>query len=188
MRLFVAINLPTGEPQRILDALEPVRSARLPFRWIAPEAIHLTLQFLGQAEDGVARAVDAALRDVAGRYTSFLIGLRDVGVFPNLRRPGVLWIGVEPCAQLATLQQSVQNALEPLGFEPERRAYHPHITVARAMRNASGSGFAPLGSLVAGVAYESSVAVHSVDLMRSHLSRSGARYERLAAAPLGRRA
>jgi 2'-5' RNA ligase len=113
--------------------------------------------------------------------------LGGVGAFPTLRRPRVLWIGVDAAGALVALQADVERSLEPLGFRPETRAYSPHLTVGRVERDARAAAFAGLETVARTIAYRSTVAIETVDLMRSHLSRAGARYERVAALPLERK-
>ncbi len=185
MRVFVAVDLPAPEKTRVMAAFTPIRRAGMPFRWIEPEAAHLTLQFLGQVDDPVIGAIRAALRVTAARHTPFSVQLRGAGVFPDVHRPAVLWLGVAPCKPLLALQSDVARALAALDFEPERRPFHPHVTVARARRDAARQAFAGLAALVPAVTHEASISVDEVHLMQSHLSRTGARYESVAAARLG---
>ena len=185
MRLFVAVNLPAAEQGRIRDATERLRDTALPFRWIAPEALHLTLSFLGEVAEQRMDELMTALGAVAIRHNPFAIRLAGIGAFPGLRRPRVLWLGVADDGSLARLQSHTAAALEPLGFPREQRAYSPHLTLARARSEARPGAFGTLAAAAEGVTHESVVEVNSIDLMRSHLGRSGARYEKIAGAVLG---
>jgi len=169
-------------------ALACLREAGMPFRWLRPEAMHLTLAFLGEVAENAVAAIDAALRITAAEHAPFPVTLRDVGAFPDFRRPNVLWMGMAPSDALHALHRDVAAALEPLGFPPERRVFHPHITLARTQNDTPRSAFGALGGLAASVRLEATTEVTAVDLMRSHLSRAGARYERVSCALLsGRR-
>jgi 2'-5' RNA ligase len=185
MRLFVAVNLPAAEQERIRDATERLRDTALPFRWVAPEALHLTLSFLGEVAEQRIDELMKALGAVAMRYDPFAIRLAGIGAFPGLRRPRVLWLGVADDGSLARLQSATAAALEPLGFPREQRAYSPHLTLARARSEARPGAFGTLAGAAEQVTHESMVQVRSIDLMRSHLSRTGARYEKIADALLG---
>jgi 2'-5' RNA ligase len=103
-----------------------------------------------------------------------------VGAFPQLRRPRVIWVGVDGGDALLALQADVERSLEPLGFEREQRAWSPHLTLGRAEPHTRQTSFAGLAALADSVTYEATVDVESVDLMRSHVGRGGARYERIA--------
>jgi 2'-5' RNA ligase len=86
---------------------------------------------------------------------------------------------------LESLKQDVEWAMASLGFEPEIRAFQPHVTLGRVMSGAQAGAFRELASLAAGIQARSVVRVSSVDLMRSHLTPRGACYDRIVAAPLG---
>lgn len=187
MRLFVALNLPETIRHDIRDATANLREERYPFRWIEGDALHLTLSFLGEVAETRVPELMSTLSTAATRHATFSFRLKGVGAFPNLRRPRVLWLGVENDGSLERLQDDVAGALEPLGFERERRAYSPHLTLARAKNDASPAAFASLAAGVADFEFERTVNVETIDLMRSHLSSAGARYERVGAAPLGSR-
>lgn len=183
MRLFVAVNLPDEEKAKLAQATLPLRTG-LPFRWLLPEAVHLTLKFLGEVAEPRSRAVIEAVENTAARHAPFSLELGGVGAFPSLRRPRVLWVGVMASSVLSALQADVERALARSGFPTEDRPFSPHITVARAWNDAKPAAFQELEQLARSVVYAGIAPVKSVDLMRSHLGRAGARYERIAAAPL----
>jgi len=125
-RAFVAVRPPDG----VLDAVEALVGALdVPdARWTDRDQWHVTLQFLGNRAD--VDAVAAALAPLAVHAGNVRFG--GVGAFPTPRRARVVWLGVatgEPL--LAQLAACVAVLLRPLGFEPEGRAYHPHLTLAR---------------------------------------------------------
>lgn len=184
MRLFVALNLPPAERDRLQRAAGALRVAHLPVRWVQTDALHLTLKFLGEVPEQRAPEIAAALDRVAGGVPRFELELRGVGGFPNLGNPRVVWVGVQAPPQLARLAQDVDDAMAGLGFPREARPYTPHLTLGRAERDARASAFRELTGLAAEFDYAAAIPATSVDLMRSHLSPRGARYERLHAAPL----
>lgn len=185
MRLFVAINLADREKQRVQHAVTGLRSNRFPFRWVAPESVHLTLQFLGEVAEDRAARVEGAVADLAADHGPLDLDIGGIGAFPNLRRPRVLWLGVEPAPELLALHEGLGRALEPLGFARETRPFSPHITLARTRAGARAAEFTGLEALAADISYSAEVHVASIDLMRSHLGREGARYEVVSARPLG---
>lgn len=128
-RLFVAIDL----PEHTKDAILRLREDDLPpGRWPQREAIHLTLHFIGDVPEGVARAYQRILGDVeAGAFELRIAG---AGQFPPEARPRVIWAGVENTAPLRDLHEQVGQALEREGFRRERRRFHPHITLMRFKR------------------------------------------------------
>ena len=100
-------------------------------KWYTPEDYHVTLKFLGSIQGNrqpdIIHAAEAVLKDTA----SFRIRLASPGAFPNIRRPDVLWIGIEENAQLNALAKRLNKAAAEIGFPFESRSYQPHITVAR---------------------------------------------------------
>ncbi len=184
MRLFVAINLPLEERDRLQRAAGVLRAAHLPVRWVQADALHLTLKFLGEVPEERAGEIESALDAAAAGYAPFELELRGLGGFPNLANPRVVWVGVHAPPELARLAAAVEEAMADLGFPREGRAFTPHLTLGRAERDARAGQFRELGRLAAAFDFAAQVPARSVDLMRSHLSPRGARYERLHAAPL----
>ncbi len=184
MRLFVALNLPKKERTRIHRAARDLRDADLPVRWIDPDNFHITLKFLGQVREDRVQAVADTIERVASSTGSFPMTLEGFGAFPTIRRPRVVWLGVDASPELRCLKQDVEWALGDCGFEPETRAFHPHLTLGRANRNDSAGAFRGLDDLMAGLEFHGTVQVRTLDLMRSHLSRAGAKYSVHASARL----
>jgi 2'-5' RNA ligase len=186
VRLFVAVNLPAAERQRLFEETSPLRTGRFPVRWVLPESMHVTLSFLGRVAEEMVSPIREALERATGRYERLVMKVGGVGAFPNLRRPRVLWIGAHGGQTMLDAQADVVHELEPLGFEPEKRAWSPHLTLGRAEKNARATSFNGIAAIATAVMYETEVEVETIDLMRSHLGRGGARYEMIAAAALRR--
>ena len=191
IRSFVAIELSDQARQALADLQENLKAQVPPkaVRWTRPESIHLTLQFLGDVAPGKVEAIAEALRGVGAGQAPFTIQLKELGVFPNPGRPRVVWVGVaEPSGALVALQKGVTQALEPLGFEPEKRPYSPHLTIGRADRRAARQDLAEVGELVTRteVGTLGQVRVEHVVLMKSDLQPGGAVYTPLAVIPLAR--
>lgn len=184
MRLFIAINLPPAERDRLQREAGVLRSARLPVRWVAADALHLTLKFLGEVADARVPRVEQALTHVAAAVPPLDLELRGLGAFPNLGNPRVVWVGVRAPDDLTRLASAMEDAMAELGFAREQRAFSPHLTLGRAERDAHPRDFRALAALAAEFTFRAEVRARSADLMRSHLSPRGARYERLLAAPL----
>jgi len=176
MRLFVAVNLPKKEKDRIFRAARPLRERELPVKWIQPERYHVSLKFLGDVPESRLDDVEAALEKVSTSTAAMNVEISGFGAFPTIRRPSVLWVGIEPTPALRCLKQDVEWALSTCGFERETRAFHPHITLGRAIAEDGAGAFRGLDELAAGLGYQGEIKVRKVDLMRSHLSKDGARY------------
>jgi 2'-5' RNA ligase len=190
IRSFVAIELPDDVRTALADLQGDLKVEVPPkaVRWTRPTSIHLTLQFLGDVAPGHVEAIGDALRGVCAVHAPFAFELKGLGVFPNPNRPRVVWVGVtEPSGTLVAVQKGVSQALVPLGFEPEKRAYTPHLTIGRAARNASRAALAKMGDLItrSEVRTLGQVYVKQITLMKSDLQPSGAVYSPLVVLPLG---
>jgi len=184
MRLFIAINIPKKERNRIYRAARPLREAEYPVRWVESELFHLTLKFLGDVRPAAVPGVEEVIGSVAEKTGSFPMEIGGFGAFPTVRRPRVLWVGADPSPALRCLKQDLEWALSDKGFDRETRAFHPHFTLGRATTNQGAGAFRGLDSLTADLSLSAEVKVWKVDLMESHLSASGPRYEILSSFPL----
>ncbi len=125
-RLFVAIDL----PKEVKEAVVGIAGRELTgARFVPREQLHLTLRFIGDADEAQYQAIKKELGKVKGH--SFYLSLKEVGHFPPGRRPRVLWVGMEESVPLHGLQEEVERALVGIGVPPEERGFSPHITIAR---------------------------------------------------------
>jgi 2'-5' RNA ligase len=185
IRSFIAIDLPDGLKGILREVGQRLRSEirHEGVRWGNVSGIHLTMQFLGDVAESDLPRIGAALAQVGQRHAPFTFTVGGLGCFPNLKKPRVIWVGVqEETGALAALQKEIVESLVPLGFEPERRAFHPHLTLGRARRNIRPADQRRLGPVIAnaGVGELERVHVGSFLLMRSDLRPDGAVYTRLA--------
>lgn len=184
IRTFIAIELP-DEIKRYLTELENrLRdSTAIPAKWVNPEGIHLTLKFLGNVNSNKLNGITKVLENAAASVTPFALNIKEAGAFPNLRKVQIVWIGLDGDTEpLKLLQSRIEDGLVPLGFSREKREFTPHLTLARVRDTASPAEREQLGSAIAGLATDSacSFKVTSVSVMRSQLSREGARYSQIA--------
>jgi 2'-5' RNA ligase len=131
VRTFIAVFPPLEIREKAL-----VRAQRLSpggrVRWARPENIHLTLKFLGDVWEEGLDDLCATLEEVCGRQAAFYAGLAGFGAFPSARRAQILWAGIGAgSSELRSLAANLDAALAPLGFEPKKHPYIPHLTLAR---------------------------------------------------------
>jgi 2'-5' RNA ligase len=184
MRLFVAVELDDAVrtvAARTADELQrQLRRTGLDARWVAADNLHLTLVFIGQVDDQAAGSFVAALSRPFPQ-PPFRLRLGRCGVFPPSGPPRVIWIGLaEGGDRLATLQGEVVRRLQPLGFEPERRPFSAHLTIARVKDVPRAAARDARAIATAASVPDASCLVTRVTLFRSHLSPKGSRYEALA--------
>ena len=183
LRLFVAVNLDAAVKQAIAEAVEPLRASERAVSWVAEANLHLTLRFLGEQPAELVSPLAEALRGVAAEVPAHALTLGGFGAFPTIRRPRVLWLGVQANVASAALYQKVDDACASLGLGREARDFHPHVTLGR-VRPRSTPSPATLADAARLLDTTWMTPVTSVDLMSSRLGPGGARYERLLAAPL----
>ncbi len=132
VRNFVAIPL-EGEVRGILwESVNLWKRIQPGIRWEKRGNFHITLKFIGDSTPDELRSIDEIARDVFGGYGSFRAPFTGMGAFPDLRRPRVLWLGVEfPADFLELVGRFDRELRDRLGIAPERRKFTPHITVGR---------------------------------------------------------
>jgi 2'-5' RNA ligase len=174
-RLFAAIRPPEFIRDLLIDAMDESAD----FRWQSDEQLHLTLRFVGEVERPVADDLAAALGRIAA--PKFDLRINGTGRFEQ-RNSGALWAGVEPKTPLAALAAKVERSCQSAGLEPERRAFHPHITLARwkGRRTREVQAFLERTRDLASEPWR----VEEFILYESRLSRHGAHYETVASYPL----
>jgi 2'-5' RNA ligase len=150
---------------------------------VSPEGIHLTLKFLGNIPVQQTADIVQVMEQASQGISPFELQLIEVGAFPNMRRPRVVWVGIKGKLDiLIGWQQRLDNGLVPLGFAKEARPFTPHLTLARVRDNCSPADRTRLGEMVASahVEVDYKFTVTSLNLMRSQLMPTGAVYSRLA--------
>ena len=174
-RLFVAIRPPEEVRDLLIDAMDDSAD----FRWVGDEQLHLTLRFVGEVERPAANDLADALGRI--RFERFQLRAVGVGRFEQ-RNNGALWAGVEPKEPVAGLAAKVEGACRRVGLEPEKRAFHAHITLARwkGRRSREIATFLARSGGLRSDPFE----VDRFILFESHLGRHGPHYKTVAEYPL----
>ncbi len=189
IRAFIAVELPPAVREAVEGVVRELRSGIGDgVRWVRPEGVHLTLKFLGDIDADSVPAVSRALDRCAASAAPFDLFLEGVGVFPNARRPRVIWIGLGGALELLlALQHSIDRELEGLGFAGERRPFTPHLTLGRVRDGGSPQQGRGVSEAVAAMTVErrAELPVREIALIKSDLRPSGAVYTRLHGAQFG---
>lgn len=178
-RLFIAVEVPPLVKEALGAVQQQLQRGSPPVKWVAPEAMHLTLQFLGATDTQLVTPIGVALRQALAEQPACELRLGQPGGFPNGRRPSVLWVGIDGATSaLEQMQRSIAAALHPLGFPMEARPFQAHLTIGRVRRDASGAQQAQLGSVLSNVSPPPALPwrVTEVILFQSELQREGPRY------------
>src|SRR5581483_8853950 len=175
MRLFVAIEIEPAIRERMNDFVNGLRAKIPEAHWARAEGLHITLKFLGNVADERRTMIENALRSVRGKAVR--LSLKQLGVFPNPRSPRVLWVGIEAGPELQQLAMAVDQQMNSIGFESEKRAFSPHVTLARFNQRPRGD----LGSLLSEAQTGfGTMTANEFHLYESKLSPQGSRYTKLA--------
>ena len=180
IRAFLAID-PPAEVLREIEKIQQALKKTCPFdvRWVNPEGMHLTLKFFGNVSEEDIIAISRIVEKNTSARAPLLLEVKKLGLFPSLKRPKVLWIGLEgDIPPLLVLQKKLEDGFEEAGFEREERPFRPHLTLGRIkttrcpgnpeqfMRDGGGC---EAGSFLAG----------GLCLIKSDLTPRGAVYTRL---------
>jgi 2'-5' RNA ligase len=148
MRCFIAIDIDDtiraglGDLQRTLAAEADVRKGDV--KWVRPEAMHLTLKFLGEIGDQQLVDVCREVGNIAGRHKSFELEVGSVGCFGG-RSARVVWVGAGMnCPSLLQLQQDLEHGLEQAGCPRESRRFSGHLTLCRIRNPRAGAKLAKM--------------------------------------------
>ena len=188
IRSFIAIELPDELKLGLIQLQARLKTEGQPWvKWVDPNGIHLTLKFLGNIPVDRIGDITGAINEAAQGIPPFHLEVKGLGVFPNLRRVQVAWVGMSgEVDKLAQLQRQLEASLARLGFAPESRLFKPHLTLARLRNQASLAERQRFGQLIASTKFEAdySINVEAINLMRSQLTREGAIYSQISSVKL----
>ena len=131
MRVFIAIEISNKE---ILEKIQTFqKNVKIDAKPTRVDQIHFTLQFLGEIDDAKCQQVKDLLNEIS--FTQFQVLLKNVGGFPNLKNPRVIWIGIEKDGErkLTDLANEIGTKLTTIGFEKDKK-FKPHLTVFRVKK------------------------------------------------------
>ena len=178
-RLFVALR----PPPAIRTVLAQVMAGIPHARWQDDDQLHLTPRYIGEVERPVAEDIVAALGQVGAPAP--MVAIVGVGAFDKAGRVDALWARVAPHDALAALHKKVDQALVRIGLAPERRAYLPHVTLARLPRSAGAGPAVDRWRADHATLASEPFALDTLILYESHLGRTQASYEAVMRWPLG---
>jgi len=190
VRSFIAIELPDELKLGLAQLEAQLKMSKPPWvKWVNPYSIHLTLKFLGSIAVDRISEITKAMEEAIQGIPPFRLEVKDLGVFPNLRRVQVVWVGISgEVDKLSQLQQHLESNLARLGFAPETRPFTPHLTLARLRNQASSGERQSFGQLIAITRFETTytIKVDAISLMRSQLTREGAIYSQISSVGLNK--
>jgi 2'-5' RNA ligase len=180
LRVFIAIEIPFLIQNAIYRLTTRLRQEYPSpgIRWVPINNIHLTLKFLGEVPsqnlDILARSLDFEIK----RLEPFSIPFSETGVFPNAKKPRIIWIGLNYLPGLADLISIIESTSSGLGYHTEERPFSPHITLGRV-----GESFPPtsyqkllLDLSVVDISSINPVIINSIKVFKSDLKPKGPEY------------
>lgn len=188
LRAFIAVALPEPLAGFVSEVQRALKALGLRIAWVPPANVHLTLKFLGDIEPADIEPIAAVMTECARHVAPLVLSAARLGVFPDLRRPRVVWMGIAgDIPQLVALQQDLEARLDPVGkgrFKPEQRPFKGHLTLGRIKTRLES------GTLVSALRETGQVASHAftvdaIHLIQSRLTPSGSIYTPLRSVMLG---
>ena len=178
IRAFIAIELPS-EPKKELTKLETQLKINSPpvIKWIEPGSIHITLKFLGETSDAILDDLILAMEESVVGVSPFKLDVRQLGAFPGVDRPQVIWVGVSgEMEKLKQLQKNLEKNTEQLGFKRESRTFSPHLTLGRVRDGARPDDIQRISKLLNETVFTAlhNINVNQINLMKSVLTPNGA--------------
>ncbi|MCX8015359.1 MAG: RNA 2',3'-cyclic phosphodiesterase [candidate division WOR-3 bacterium] len=180
IRAFIAVEIPEKVRAEIAQLIDRFAKNEPSVKWVKEDNLHITLLFLGEIDNDFLEKSINQLNGVARIKKGFRMSLKNFGAFPSQRSPRVLWIGIEQGAQeLIDLQTAVESAFTTIGYKPEERKFHPHLTIGRVRDRIINAE--PIFSTT----YQSDVFnVKSIVLFKSTLTPQGPIYDKIREFPL----
>jgi 2'-5' RNA ligase len=175
VRLFIALPTPADVQQAMADVIARLRTTQSDVRWETAGKLHATLRFLGDTDERLVPRIRESLEVIAGTTPPCTVTYRSLGCFPDTRNPRVIWIGMEdPGGTLRRLNAEIEQSARAIGFKPDDREFHPHVTLGRVKsRHNVTSLLATMESLTF---HSNPVTVRDIHLIRSELKPTGSVY------------
>jgi len=136
IRTFIAVKISDEQRAGVAEVLDRLRCHDVSVKWVEPKNMHITLKFLGDtAEENLPQLFDA-ISDALNGARRFDLKLAGLGQFPPRKPPRVIWAGIQSGYEnLRDIASKIDKALEPFGFEPEKRKFSAHVTIGRVKNN-----------------------------------------------------
>ena len=190
IRAFIAIELPDEIRTELGVLQKSLKTGEQNYvKWVSPDSIHLTLKFLGDIDADKVEEITGAVRESIEHIPPFILQIKGLGVFPNLRRIQVIWVGLTGnLDSLQLIQKNIEENLAILGYPEEARDFTPHLTLGRVRFQPPPEELQKFGQLLTSTNFESAfkIGVESINLMKSELTPHGAIYTQLSSVNLRR--
>lgn len=188
LRTFIAADFPQEILKKIgkITAYFKTQSPPKAIKWVDTDHLHLTIKFIGDLPEENLPSAEALLRETLKAYAPFSVSVGGLGVFPSPKRPRVIWLGVQGPAQLMDIHYSLNRACTEVGVKPEKRAFHPHLTLGRVRRHVGQDLVHEIGETFSQFKVDTlgSAPIEEIILYESKLTPQGPIYTPLFVVPL----
>ena len=182
-RIFTAVPFPEEVRTRLMRIVDDIPVGTDALRRVRPDQMHVTLHFFAALAAEKAEQLVAMYTDISSRYHPFTLSFGSFGVFPDRRRPRVLWLGIrDHDGTVVPLKEELDAALRARGFPVEHRPFKAHLTVGRFKEKSSPAPF-PADIFERAVPDVGEQRITHLEVIRSELSSTGPRYTVLASCP-----
>jgi len=137
IRVFISVDMDPTE--KLMEMQEILSSSGADLRIVPPENLHVTLQFLGDVDEGKIPLLKEILTKIASKYRPAELSLRGLGAFPSNSYIKVVWVGMEGAGSLTDISRELGGEIARLGLKTDRKGFRPHLTLAR-VRSAQNIG------------------------------------------------
>lgn len=132
MRTFIALEISAEIQSELARLISHLKTSGADVKWVRPEIVHLTLKFLGEIGEDRIGQIGSELDDISASIKPFELSIKEVGAFPKIEHPRVIWVGLDKGAdETKHLAAVVDEAMSRLGFPRESRPFEGHLTIGR---------------------------------------------------------
>ena len=143
IRAFLAVEISDEIRAAAGGLIEEMSLPQYDVKWVRPGNVHVTIKFFGTIDPAQVTSIADVMESIGREWRPFEISVERVGVFPDLRRPRIVWLGIgEGRKNLERLSREAEEALRPVGFPPERRPFKGHLTIGRVRSQRGGAELA----------------------------------------------
>ena len=188
LRTFIAVDFPI-EIKAKIEEITTYFKTQLPskvIKWVDANNMHLTLKFMGETPANQLEPIKRAMQQVVNTFPIFEIAIENLGMYPNAKKPRVVWLGISGEKNLISLHKQIDQALKEIGIQPERRPFSPHLTVGRVRRSVDPESVIIVGKTLSEfkVSTLGRVTINEVVYYQSELTPQGPNYTILQSTPL----
>ena len=176
IRAFIAIEIDHPNKEKLSALISHLKKPNADVKWVNETHMHLTLKFLGNIEQVKVQEISEALDSIAKGFKAFAIQFSKIGAFPNMRRPRVIWMGIDKGSDaLKLLNGKTESGMERIGYAKEKREYRSHLTLGRVR---SLKNISELAKLIdeAQLDFQDEIKIDRLILFQSTLTLKGAIY------------